>query len=210
MQIMVWMKKKKALRGVITLLYPRARFMHDTPLCLSEKHSSGQEQWSLGKWCVCVCVNKIQTPLHSCAMDIPPKLKKGATINSGWVASKQINYLWTMNIAYRSPQKNCCCRSFISQWIQIYSAGYPLEFWSHFSHTSVGTRTDTWHRNNKNTSIFTTWNRSPTLLKPRATSRVQNNPKGYLFDIIFPNFCCRINHLLIMRRHTTSTWFDET
>lgn len=52
-----------------------------------------------------------------------PKWKR-ATITLGSVASKQINYLWTMNIAYCS--QNCCCLSVISQ--QIWFTGLDIHF----------------------------------------------------------------------------------
>lgn len=49
---------------------------------------------------------------------------KRATITLGWVASKQINYLWTMNIAYCA--QNCCCLSFIRQ--QIWFTGLDIHY----------------------------------------------------------------------------------
>lgn len=67
------------------------------------------------KWSVCEW-NTNATPFSRTAAchRHTPKWKR-ATISLGWVASKQINYLWTMNIAYCS--QNCCCFSFINQQI---------------------------------------------------------------------------------------------
>lgn len=54
---------------------------------------------------------------HSLHMDLAEKWmgEKRATITLGWLASKQVNFLWTMNIAYCS--QNCCCLDFIKQQI---------------------------------------------------------------------------------------------
>ena len=91
----------------------------------SRARGNSRKQWSMGK---VVCVNEIQMSPHSagqCATDTHWKWKR-ATITLSWVASKQINYLWTMNIAYCS--QNCCCLSFISQqiwftWLDIHFHG---------------------------------------------------------------------------------------
>lgn len=81
----------------------------------SRATGDSRKQWNMGK---AGCVN-VKYKWPSIQQDrvchrYTPKWKR-ATITLGWVLSKQINYLWTMNIAYCS--QNCCCLSFIRQQI---------------------------------------------------------------------------------------------
>lgn len=89
----------------------------------SRAGGNSRKQWIWVKWCVWM-----KYKCHSIQRDrvchrYTPKWKR-ATITLGWVVSKQINYLWTMNIAYCS--QNCCCLSFIRQ--QIWFTGRDIHF----------------------------------------------------------------------------------